>query len=214
MKQVFIHVEGPSDKLALDTVLRRIIEQKQDERVFIEVIEVGGGDRKVRLLETLPGKLADKICSDPNYYAVIMPDLYPPNKGFPHTTFQELQEGIMARYHKRLAQKGINNDILWDERMKVFCFKYDMEALLLAAREDMLRYLKLEQPRAVWAAYVEDQNFDNPPKKIVGKLFEEAGLKYIETSDAVDILRGVDLQTLTSRLPQQFAPLVNYLRNL
>ena len=62
-----------------------------------------------------------------------------------------------------------------------------------------------------WTVPVEDQNQDEPPKRIVEKLFRAHGEKYVETLDAPLILITVDYHRIAEHCPQQFKPFVEFL---
>jgi hypothetical protein len=206
-------VEGPSDKAVLETILSDLIERKYNDQVFIEIQDAGGGDRKVQLLENIPVRAADKIGSDSRIEVIVLPDLYPKNKGFPHENYDELKTGIFNKFRSRLSKKGITDSQLLENRFHVFCFKHDLEVLLLASSDALLNFVGLSKTSERWEIPVEDQNFDQPPKLIVRKIFQEAGLRYNETTDAVEILATVELGSLLESCPECFMPFVQYLES-
>jgi hypothetical protein len=85
------------------------------------------------VLTKVPKRAAVIIRNDPSAIVVTMPDLYPKNKAFPHETFEELKAGIVKNFDSALQSKGRKVDARLRERFKVFCFKHDLEALVLAA---------------------------------------------------------------------------------
>ncbi|MFM6192849.1 hypothetical protein, partial [Planktothrix sp.] len=108
------------------------------------------------------------------------PYLYPPNKGFPHKTYQDLKAGIIAKFNQELTQKGLNDQRLI-KRFKVFCFKYDLEALVLASEAQLKTRLGLRKDQKFlisWTIPVEDQNHDQPPSRIVERLFKAYDKNY------------------------------------
>ena len=184
--RVIIYVEGPSDKNAMEALLVNLIDKKSEEGVSIEFFPIKGGnndrggDAKKELLLKAPTKAVNILCNNPNSIAIILPDLYPKNKGFPHETFQQLKAGIMENFSQALQKKGIQDKRL-KERFKVFCFKYEMEALILAAESALLGKLgklKFTSQDVTWTRPVEDQNHDRPPSEIVEQLFRDSGKKY------------------------------------
>jgi hypothetical protein len=181
--RVIIYVEGSSDKNAMESLLVNLIDKKSEEGVSIEFFPLKGdkndrgGDAKKELLLNAPIKAVNILCNNPNSIAIILPDLYPKNKGFPHETFQQLEAGIMENFSQALQKKGIQDERL-KERFKVFCFKYEMEALILAAESALrgkLGKLKFTSLAVTWTIPVEDQNHDRPPSKIVEQLFRDSG---------------------------------------
>jgi hypothetical protein len=131
------------------------------------------------LLLKAPIKAVNILCNDPNSIAIILPDLYPRNKGFTHETFQQLEAGIMENFSQALQKKGIQDERL-KERFKVFCFKYEMEALILAAESALRGKLGVTSLDVTWTIPVEDQNHDRPPSEIVEQLFRDSGKNTIK----------------------------------
>lgn len=127
---------------------------------------------------------------------VAIPDLYPKNKAFPHETFEELQTGILKNFEDALQSRGRRGDVRLKERFKVFCFKYDLEALILAAEEVLKGRLGAKSLSVTWRIPVEDQNHNRPPKHIVEELFTKHSKRYQATVDAPLILGASDYQAI------------------
>jgi hypothetical protein len=220
--RVIIYVEGPSDKNAMEALLVNLIDKKSEEGVSIEFFPIKGGnndkggDAKKDLLLKAPTKAVDILCNNPNSVAIILPDLYPKNKGFPHETFQQLKAGIMENFSQALQKKRIQDERL-KERFKVFCFKYEMEALILAAEsalKDKLGVTDLTDLDVTWTIPVENQNHDRPPSKIVEQLFRDSGKGYNKTVDAKLILRNTSYQEITDKCTQCFKPFVEFIEGI
>ncbi len=211
--KVIIYVEGKSDKLSMEVLLERLISQKRSEGIAIVFYESATGDRKGTLLKKIPIKAANILINNPDTSVVIMPDLYPPNKGFEHKTIDELKAGILTTFDKALDNKGVSDKRL-KNRFEVFCFKYDLEALLLASPEAIKGHLGISTIDMGWKVPVEDQNHDYPPKRIVEGIFARHGRKYHETVDAPLILSSGNYQDIAKKCPQCFKPFVDYLSNL
>ncbi len=211
MKEVIIYVEGAADKLTLQVLLRPLIAQKLAQGVFIEFFETPSGDRKESVLIKAPLRAVNILRSKADAEVVLMPDLYPPNKGFPHSTFEEMKAGILKNFAAALKQKNIQDTRLLD-RFHVFCLKHDLEALILAVPQALAVVLEVETIKPTWKIPVEDQNHQKPPKRIVEALFEQAGQRYVETRDAPLILGLADYQEVSEKCPQCFQPFVNFLQ--
>jgi hypothetical protein len=119
--------------------------------------------------------------------------------------------GVQNKFNEEAARKGLSDLPNLSSRFQVFCFKHDMEVLLLAARENLAAYLNCPAFAPDWNNTVEDQNHDNPPSKIVGKWFAECGRRYDKTMDARAILSSADYRTIAQRCPQCFKPFVEFL---
>jgi hypothetical protein len=211
--RVNVYVEGPSDKEAMKTLLAGLIERKAQDGILIDFFDYPKGDRKESLLTQVPKKAVNNLQNSEHDFVVIMPDLYPQNKGFPHRTYQELSDGIFRNFDAALHEKGITDQRI-RQRLKVYCFKHDLEALLLAAEESLQFQFGDKPLGANWKKPVEDQNHNQPPKRIIEAIYQKYGRRYKDTVDAPLILRGVSYQTLAERCPQCFKPFVEFLENL
>lgn len=142
-----------------------------------------------------------------------MPDLYPKNRGFPHTTLGELVAGILRSFRSAMERKGVQDSRL-EERFKVFCFKHDLEALLLASFDSLKARLGVADLRKIWTLPVEDVDHGHPPKRVVEGLFESCGQRYRDTVDAPLILGHGQYEAIAEECPQCFKPFVLFLASL
>ncbi len=213
VRKVLVYVEGPSDKAAMENLLRPLLDRCRQIGTLVSFHEAPEGDKKKSVLLKVPRKAVNILRNTPDSIVVAMPDLYPRDKGFPHATFEELEEGIRERFREELQRKDLlDHESQLTQRFKVFCFKYDLEVLLLAAEGSLARYLEIHQLRRNWTTPVEDQNHVRPPKRIVEGLFEEhAGRRYKETLDAPLILANASYQDMANVCPQCFGPFVEYI---
>lgn len=217
--RVVIYVEGPSDKLAMEELLAPIINQKCQQGIRIEFFPVKGsdsnqgGDAKKDLLTKIPITAVNIIRNQPDSIVVVVPDLYPRNKGFEHETVQDLENGFINNFNQALQKKGIDDSRLI-KRFRVFCFKYDLEALILAAESPLRSVLGNNSIVATWTIPVEDQNHNHPPKRVVEQLFQSFGKRYKGAVDAPLILGSISYQDIVEQCPQCFGPFVQFLENL
>lgn len=208
-----VYVEGPSDKQALSILLNPLVEKKLQEGVFIKFFETPDGDRKNSLLTKAPIRAVNILLNDPTAVVMTVPDLYPKNKGFPHETYLQLKQGLTTNFERALRQKIGSVDERFFQRFKVFCFKHDLEALLLAAEESLAAHFG-ENLGVTWRRPVEDQNHNHPPKYVIEEIYRRHGQKYQDTVDAPLILAGVSYQQIVQRCPQCFGPFVEFLEDL
>lgn len=211
--RALIYGKGMSDKLAMEALLSPLINQKLWEGIQILFLEAPSGHKKQSLLAKVPVRAVDILRNDPNSIVVAIPDLYPKNIEFSHVTPQELIDGIKSIFDRVLQSKNIADERL-KKRFHVFCFKYDLEALILAAESELCERLGTASLSITWTIPVEDQNHNLPPKKVVEKLFEDVGKHYKGTVDTPAILGKVDYKTLAQQCPQCFQPFVEFLENL
>lgn len=211
--KVVIYVEGPSDKLAMEHLLRPLILGSQYKGVEITFHPAPSGDAKKSLLLKIPVKAVSILKNISDSIVIVIPDLYPINKGFQHSTFSELRDGIFKVFKSTLARKGMTDSTIIN-RFKIFCFKYDLEALVLAAQNALASRLGQKELKTTWQLPVEDQNHTNPPKLVVKELFMKFGQAYNPVVDAPVILGASEYREIAEKCPQCFKPLVDFLENL
>lgn len=209
--RIIVYVEGRSDKLALEALLRPLIERKSDEGISIQFFEAPSGDKKESILFKVPLRAVNIILNDPSAIVIAMPDLYPKNKGFAHETVNELKYGVTTKFRSELISKCGDTAGHLENRFKVFCFKHDLEALVLASNDALKDRLGVDWLEPIWITPVEDQNHDNPPKRIVEELFRKCGKHYKSSIDAPVILSLVDYRDIANLCDQNFKPFVKFL---
>jgi hypothetical protein len=203
--KVIVYVEGDGDRLCLTTLLAPLIETRNAAGIRVQFVPMTRGDRKVALLTNAPVKAAHILMNDQDAWVVILPDLYPPNKAFTHTSCAEMQDGITARFADTLARSGGQRAA---ERFRVFCLIHDLEVLLLAAEELLMGLCNLTRPE--WVKPVEDQNHHTPPKRIVEKLIP----RYQPTVDGPRVLASADYRVIAERCPNGFGRFVAFLESV
>jgi len=209
--KVLVYVEGESDRVSMGSLLGPLIQQKRQQGVQIDFFVSPTGHKKKNLLTKVPQKAVNIIRNAPDSQVVIIPDLYPPNVAFPHSTAEELIEGIYKYFLEILHQKQVKEEKSFIQRLKVFCFKYDLEALLLAAEDELRNVLGIKSSKREWIVPVEDQNHDNPPRKIVEKLFQKSGNQYNQVIDAPLILKKCNYWDIAEACQQCFKPFIEFL---
>ena len=208
--RVNVFVEGPSDKFAMEALLRPIIERKRQSGIDIEFFGRGAGDRKLHVVQTVPMEAVNILRNDATSLVVALPDLSPKNKGCKHETAEQLYAGMQAIFARTLANKHIVDERIKD-RFYVFCFKHDLEALVLACEDALRIRLETDIFRVQWHKPVEDQNHDRYPKRVVEDLFSAHRHRYKDTVDAPVILGVSDISTVTEACSQCFKPFVDFL---
>jgi len=209
MKKIIVYTEGPSDRDSLKTLLKNLCHKAEESGYSINFIPLGGKDQVVK---KAPKRAVNAIRNDSSLYIFAVPDLYPLNKGCTHSNYAELKNSLTNAFKKEC--KRLNLDA--GEKVKRFfvhCFKYDLEVLLLAAFDELERFLKGKIKRT-WVLPVENQNNDNPPKRIIERLFAAKKMKFINTIHSPRILAGVSIDDLLIKCPQNFAPFYNDLHNI
>lgn len=211
--RVIVYVEGASDKDAMRACLRPLIEDKATEGIAITFAESPRGNKKNTLLQMVPLTAVNILLNEPEAVVVAVPDLYPPNRVFEHDTPDALRAGMLRQFEQCLREKGVDDQRL-RQRFKVFCFKHDLEVLLLAAEEELMAHLHAKRFNVEWRKPVEDQNHGHPPARVVADLFHAHHRSYQKRTDAPLILSNSRYQVLADRCPQCFKPFVEFLAGL
>jgi len=212
--KVLVYVEGPSDRDGLGAVLRPVIDAGRAKGVGITFHPQGSKDT---LLDDVPRKAAGHLAEHPADWVIVAPDLYPMARYSgarnAHACFEDLDRLLQSRFESRAAKLGLSVDVR--RRFRVHCLKHDLEALLLAATDQLRQRLKTDDLlKNAWRKPVEDQNDDRPPKRVVEDLFRKYRKKpdYIDTVDAPWILQRATLAAVERTCSQRFAPFVADLR--
>lgn len=203
MSEVFVYVEGPSDQLGMRELFAGVIELAGQKGMKVDFYPLNG---KEPLLNKGPIRAINILRNKPDSYVFLVPDLYPRNKPFPHTTFAELKGALLRKFNEELQRKECDDRLA--NRFFVHCFKHDLEALILASEEPLRARLECPTFLQSWVKPVEDQNHDKPPKRIVEALFSDVGKKYKDTADVPWILKRTSHQDLVNKCQQNFKPFV------
>lgn len=211
--RVEVYVEGESDVYAMKNLLAPLLRAKRGAGVNIKFFRARKGDAKSYLVSIAPVDAASTLPADPGVTMVVMPDLYPKDKPDKHETPEQLRALVVGNFKKALADRGRNCTSDLEDRFRVFCFKHDLEALLLAAPRQLGARLGNAGLKETWRRPVEDQNHAKPPKAVVQELFRKHKKSYDQTVDAPLILASADLSAITQACPQCFKPFVDFLES-
>lgn len=203
MSEVFVYVEGPSDQLGMRELFAGIIDVAKENGKTVDFYPLNG---KEPLLKKGPIRALNILRNRPNSFVFLVPDLYPPNKPFPHVDYNGLKDELRKRFDQEVQRKGCDSRL--KDRFFIHCFKYDLEALVLASEEALLARLERSHFSKSWTKPVENQNHSNPPKRIVEVLFSDAGMKYKDTADVPWILKRANYRELICKCSQNFKPFV------
>lgn len=210
--KVIIYVEGPSDRDGLKVLLDSLIKQAIQNGRQITFVPMEG---KRPLITKVPLRAVNILRNDKVAHVFALPDLYPPNVGYPHSSWSELKQVLVEAFQSECRRLKVNPTRLV-ERFHVHCLKYDFETLLLASEEQLKLRLRLQAfPAQIrWIKPVEDQDHKRPPKRVIEELFQYVKRRYIDTVDAPLLLEGVNPFDLAAKCPQCFQPFLNDLTKL
>lgn len=212
--RVLIYVEGPADRAALERLLRSVTREAHAQGVGIRFLPLEG---KARVLRLGPLKAAEHLAEHPDDWVFVLPDLYPmgvfegPEA---HGSSPQLQELLMRRFRERAAERRLGAAAM--DHFRAHCLKHDLEVLLLASPDALKQRLKTSDAmRGGWRKPVEEQNDDQPPKRVVEALFRKYVKRdYVDTTDAPWVLERASLDDVIAACPQCFAPFVDELRRI
>lgn len=211
--RAIVYVEGASDAEALRALLRPIIENGRANGIGIAFVHKGSKDG---ILGEVPRIAANHLKQNPGDWIFALPDLYPFSEhgAHKHSSFDEMEKRLRSKFEACARDVGLSKSAL--RHFRVHCLKHDLEVLLLAAPTELSKRLKTpDKLRDWWRQPVEDQNGNEPPKRVVQKLFTKyLERKYQETVDAKWILERADLAAVEAACSQHFKPFVQKLRDI
>jgi len=196
--KVWVYVEGPSDRLALEALWNGWRYKMKAAGWGIHVLPL---DNKAKFLRKIGAHASEKLLADTRDLVIGLPDYYPnaPYVGhqYEHNTLTDLLELQRRLVREYLSRKECNADILM-ERFYPSALKHDLEMLLLAACDQLRDHLGTKERLGNWILPVENQNQSRPPKRVVEDLYRtKKDRVYRDTKDSVAVLSGVsDIQKL------------------
>src|SRR5262245_45374200 len=128
--KVVVYVEGPSDKIAMAELLSPLLELKRQAGVEIDFFDAPAGDKKASVLTKVPIRAVTILRKGPPTGVGALRDLYPKDVALKHETAAELISGVQRNFEQALQSKAGSVDARIVKRFHVFCFKYDLEALV------------------------------------------------------------------------------------
>lgn len=200
--KLWIFVEGESDRIALNTLWATWRVSLQSVGWGIQIIVL---DDKSRFFRKIGHRAAEKLANNEDDLVVGLPDLYPNreymNSRYKHGDIDELKKVQTALVKKELTEVfGFLPTQIQAllGRFHPTAFKYDMEMLLLAARDGLRDVLDTPDALGNWRHPVEEQNQTKPPKYVVEDLFQaKKGRRYRDTIHAKAVLEKVaDIRTM------------------
>jgi len=194
--KVWVYVEGVADERALQALWASWLDALRLKGRGIKIVPL---DDKSRFFGKIGHRAAEKLCASEDDVVVGLPDLYP-SSGFEHTPYRHSDLDELRNVQVRCVRKALMEvyglsrtraDAALD-RFLPSALKHDLEMLLLAAKEQLRRYLHTSDRLGTWRRPVEDQDQEHPPKRVVEDLFRTKSAKkraYRDTRDASGILR-------------------------
>ncbi len=197
--KVWVFVEGVSDKLGLEALWASWQAQLRAMGWGIAVIPL---DNKANFLRKIGARAAEKLAANDQDIVVTLPDLHP-TAPFANGDYQHSDANALKALQIRLVSLALQNNYRkvgraaesYIARLFASVFRHDFEMLLLAAVDALRNRLGTTERLGRWRTPVEDQNLDNPPKRIVEDLFLTKSRRRRADRDTIDapaILRNVN----------------------
>jgi hypothetical protein len=194
--KVWVFVEGESDRIALNALWASWRTGLGKKGWGIQIHPL---DDKSRYFRKIGHRAAEKMVNSDSDLVIGLPDLYP-NAEYSHTEFKHADLPELKAVQTRLVQNALLTVFLLSPtnaqaRLARFfpsALKHDLEALLLAAVDELRQTLGTEETLGKWRHPVEDQNQQKPPKYVVEELFRtKKGRCYRDTVHARAVLEKV-----------------------
>lgn len=196
--KAWVFVEGPADKLGLDALWADWRTRLSDKGWGIVIIPLNS---KANFLKKFGARAAEKLAGDARDVVVGLPDLHP-TLPFSGTAFEHADARTLKALQRRAVRKALEEvyDVsaqkadAFMQRLWPSVFRHDFEMLLLAAADALRVHLGTDEKLGKWRVPVEDQDFEQPPKRIIERLFRAKSTRrraYLDTRDAPAVLRKV-----------------------
>ena len=194
--KVWVYLEGKSDCKALSALWGDWTSVLRVNGWGIQTISL---ENKSKFFHKIGPRVAEKLLNDENDLVVGLPDLYPnrnyENTEFRHRNLRELKDLQRILVERELPARARPTEVQSClSRFYPSALKYDLEMLLLATPSHLQSQLKMSTKPQGWRLPPEEQNQDNPPKRIVEQLFRtKLKRSYREISDCHTILNRADI---------------------
>jgi len=185
--RIRIYVEGESERAGLPKLLALL----SSRRLGIDVYPLRGG----KFLPDIGWRVAEILCADRDAHVFACPDLAPrdayTSTRWAYRDYADLQhvlrrEVVRELRHRLNARKAKGAAA----RFHPHPFRHDFEVVLLACPDLLKRRLRTDTDITKhYNKRPEDQDFDQYPKKVVRRLFNQfANRRYNPVDDAAAIL--------------------------
>ncbi len=201
--KVWVFVEGSSDVKALSALWSDWKEKlgEKEKGWGIHIIPL---ENKSKYFKKIGPRATEKLLNDPSDLVVGLPDLYPnrdyANTEYKHDNLKKLQEVQDRLVNKSLSsEKKVRRTDIGSHMARFYssALKHDLEVLLLAATKQLKIRLGMQNRHRLsgWRRPPEDQNQNQPPKRIVEDLFRKhLGKSYRQNVDSYAILSKANLR--------------------
>jgi hypothetical protein len=173
--KVWVFVEGEADRIALEALWLNWWQRLRAQNHDLSIIPVGSKHDLLKAIGWRTARALQEVRSD---IVVGLPDLYPSRDfvatPFAHESLEDLQELQRNQVRQALADVYRRNPTESERVLRRFyagAMKYDLEMLLLAAKDELCQYLGIPRESVGCRDPVEEQDEGRPPKNVVQDLF-------------------------------------------
>ncbi|MBT3255202.1 MAG: DUF4276 family protein [Deltaproteobacteria bacterium] len=183
-----LFVEGDTEKKTLADFFKRWLDPKLERRVGLKVVKFGGW---AELVKESPKK-AKLYLKEKNIIAVFaLLDLYGP------TLYPDAERAVSERY--KWAKSHLERKVD-DTRFRQHFAVHETEAWLFSNPALFPKAVKDALPAGVRKP--EEINFDQPPSKLLGRLYKEkTGRRYKKVAHGKDLFDRLDPETAYGKCP-------------
>ena len=194
--KIWVFVEGEADRIALNTLWSSWRTELGKKGWGIQIHPL---DDKSRYFRKIGHRAAEKIVNSDSDLVIGLPDLYP-NMVYSCTEFRHADLSELKTIQTRLVRDALQTVFLLSPtktqttltRFFPSALKHDLEALILAAVDELRQTLGTEEKLGNWRHPVEDQNQQKSPKYVVEELFRTKKCRcYRDTVHAKVVLEKV-----------------------
>jgi hypothetical protein len=189
-------VEGESDRIALNSLWATWRAELGKQGWGIQIHPL---DDKSNFFRKIGHRAAQKLVNNGEDLVVGLPDLYP-NAPYTRTKFKHDDLTELKTIQLQLVKEALqavfqlSPPFLQENISRFFpsALKHDLEALLLAAENELQKVLGTKDKLGKWCHPVEEQNQTKPPKRIVEELFRKhLSRRYRDTIHAKAVMEKV-----------------------
>lgn len=186
MKFVFF-VEGHTERKCLPEFLKRWLDPKVPQRVGVQVVRFDGWGELIR---DLPTKVPLYLKKQDVLAVVALLDLYGPTIYPAGMDARERRDWAKRKYEAQIA----------DPRFKMHFATHETEAWLLSDPDLLPDKVKRALPGK--AKHPETVNFDEPPSKLLDRLYQEKEKKrYLKVTYGADLFSRLDPELVRGVCP-------------
>ena len=186
-----VFVEGDVEKRVLSAFLRRWLDSKTTDRVGVHVIRFQGVNQFTKKVPVAARKHLEGPAQSEVIAAIGMLDLY-------GVDYYPQHVSSAGERYQWLCERFLNE--VQQTKFRMFCAVHELEAWILSQPEFLPTEVRRALPGTVQRP--ESINFDEPPSKLLRKLYDEKlGRRYKKIVDGTNLFAKLDPAVARDRCP-------------